>query len=431
MKRPAALFSAATLLFDAHAVATVAPVASGTIELTPPPGAIIARDEGELRRLLEDGPSEIWLAPRTYRTDLKIHRRVALRGVRGATIEGTRTQTVVRIEADDVELENVTIRASGRRNLGEDAGVRAAGAGVAIRNVVVEDTLFGVILERCVRCTLERSVVRGADMPASLRGDGIKLWESHDSTVRDNHVEHVRDVVVWYSRRVVCERNHVLNSRYGTHFMYAHDSVARDSRLIGNAVGIFVMYSSRLHLERDVVAGARGAAGMGIGFKESDGVVIVGTSIAGNTTGIYLDRSPRDPREKVSFDDNVFAANDVAIRVHGAAGGVAFHGNDFRANTVVIEVDGGGDALGLDFSDNYWSEYDGYDLDGDGRGDIPHEVKRYSSELVTEEPSVRFLHGTLALQLVDALARAFPLVGARPLIVDRTPALRPHRARRP
>lgn len=432
MKRPAAVFAAAALLLSIDAQgAAVAGDASGLVDVTPGPGAVIARDEAELERLVEGGPAEIWLAARTYRTHLNIRRQVSIRGVRGAVLDGSRTQSVVRIAADGVVLENVTIRGSGRRNVGEDAGIRAEGTAVVVRNVVVEDSLFGVVFERCQRCTLERSIVRGADdMLASLRGDGVKLWESHDSVVRDNRVEHVRDMVVWYSRRVVCERNEVIDSRYGTHFMYAHDSVARDSRLLRNTVGIFVMYSSRLHLERDVLMGARGAAGMGIGFKESDGVVVVGNTVVGNTTGIYLDRSPRDPRDKVTFDDNIVATNDVAIRIHGAASGSSFRRNDFRANASVVEIDGGGDALGLEFEGNYWSEYDGYDLNGDGRGDVPHEVKRLSSELLSDEPSVRFLRGTLALQLVDAIARAFPLMGAKPLIVDPLPALAPHRPRR-
>src|SRR5205085_3930696 len=114
--------------------------------------------------------------------------------------------------------------------------------------------------------------------------------------------------------------------------MYAHDSVARNSTLRDNIVGIFVMYSARLHVENNVIAGAYGAAGVGVGFKESDGVVVTGNSIVGNTTGLYLDRTPRDPREPVRFEHNTFGVNDLALRVHGAAKGVTFSANTFRHN---------------------------------------------------------------------------------------------------
>lgn len=395
----------------------------GPIELTPPPGAVVAVDEADLVKLVAEGPDEIWLSAKTYRTALTIKRPVALHGMRGATLVGPGQGTVVRIEADSVLVDNLIVRGSGNNFVGEDAAVRAKGVGVVVRHVSSEDNLFGVAFEACSKCVLEDSYVRGADTHLSLRGDGVKLWEAHDSIVRRNHLERVRDMVVWYSRRVVCEDNLVQHSRYGTHFMYAHDGVARRSRLLDDVVGVFVMYSSRLRVENNVLGGAHGAAGVGLGFKESDGVVVTDNAIVGNTSGIYLDNTPRNPREKVVFSGNLIGVNELALRVHGAALGITFVHNVFRQNADLVEVDGNNDVTKLDFHENQWSDYAGYDLDDDGFGDVPFTWDRLSTAVVQESASVRFFHGTVALQMVDLVAKAFPLLARKPVLVDPRPAM--------
>jgi len=391
-----------------------------------PAEATVVSTFDDLARLVGDpkGPAVIGLRAGTYRGDLLVRRPVTILGEAGATLEGTGASTVVTIDADDVSLENVTIRHSGRRGTTEDAGVKAKGARARVAGVRVEDTLFGVIFEACRSCTLERVGVEGTADDAELRGDGIKLWESHDSVVRGCVVDHARDVVVWYTRRALVEGNVIRHSRYGTHFMYAHDSIARKNRLEGNVVGIFVMYSLRLTIEDNVLAGARGAAGMGLGFKESDAVRVRHNWIVANTTGTYLDNSPRTREQPVVFEGNVFALNDAALRLHSGEQGAVFHGNDVRDNGATIEVDGGGDALGCDVRGNHFAEYEGYDLDGDGAGDVPFRVTALSSELADQHPSLKFFHGTMAMHLVDAIAVAVPVLESHTLLEDRAPLFR-------
>ena len=259
-----------------------------------------------------------------------VGRTLSVRGEQGAVIEGTGTGTVISITADDVWIDNVTVRRSGRRHTVEDAGIKAKAARVRVTNVAVEDALFGVVFAPCPGCVLEHTRVRGTRDEPELRGDGVKLWESSDAVVRRCIVEDSRDVVVWYSRSVLLEQNIVRRSRYGTHFMYSHDSIVRDSRIESNVVGIFVMYSNRLHVEGNVLAGARGPAGVGIGFKESDGVDVRDNWLVANTTGTYLDRTPRSAATPVVFRGNVLALNDVALRLHSSEEGLSFVANDFR-----------------------------------------------------------------------------------------------------
>lgn len=400
-------------------------VRAGPVLQTAPLGAVIAENELELSRLLglAEGPNEIWLRARTYRGDFRVRRKLGLRGESGATLFGTGRGTVLSLEADGIEVENLIVQNSGRRHTREDAGIRAKAARVTIRRVRVLDALFGVSLGPCTGCRLEQSEVRGSLGERELAGDAIKLWEAHDAVVRDCVVEGSRDVVVWYSRGVLLEGNSVTASRYGTHFMHANGAVVRRSRLVGNVVGIFVMYSSGVRLEQNVLAGARGAAGIGIGFKESDDVVVRESWLVANTVGAYLDRTPRSVKTPVHFEKNVLALNDTALRFHSSEEGVRFTANDFFRNRSTVEVEGGGDALGTRFAKNHWSDYAGYDLDRDGTGDVPYEIQRLSSSLLEAAPAVRLFEGSLSLGLIDLLARAFPVFATERLLVDEHPRM--------
>jgi nitrous oxidase accessory protein len=398
-----------------------------------PSGAAQVTTFDELARMIADphGASVIWLASGTYHGDLVVKRAVAIAGAPGVTLEGSGASTVVTIDASDVTIENVDIRHSGRRSTTEDAGIKATGERIRVIDVHVEDALFGVTLQACHYCTLERVRVDGFGGETELRGDGIKLWESHDSIVRGCVADHVRDIVVWYTRRALLEDNVVRNSRYGTHFMYAHDGRMLRSRLEGNVVGVFVMYSARLSIEGNVLGGAHGAAGMGIGFKDSDAVVVRGNWIVANSTGAYLDNTPRTPATPVVIEGNVFALNDAALRLHGVDKGLGLHGNDFRDNAETIEVDGGGDALACDVRGNHFSEYEGYDLDGDGVGDVPFHVNALSGELTDAHPLLRYFHGTPAMQIVDAVAHAVPVLESRTVLADAAPLVRAPEVRVP
>lgn len=426
MRSPAAI--AAMVLWSVPAPVTAATTALGVGPRATPvePGEAIAVDGDGLARMLEDpeGPAAIRLEPRTYVGDFRISRAVRLRGTAGAVLRGTGTGSVVTVDGAGVELEDLTIRGSGGRHTTEDAGVRATGRDIHLRDVLVDGTLFGIRFAQCASCSIEHAHVVGRDDIVGMRGDGIKIWESDDVRVKDTVVERSRDVVVWYSRRATIEGLRVTGSRYGTHFMYAHDGVVRGSRFERNVVGVFVMYSAGIRIEKSVLAGARGAAGMGVGFKESDDIALEDDWLVANSAGLYFDRTPRSAEHPVVLRRDVLALNQTALHLHSSESGVSVRDSDFRDNLHAVQVDGGGDALGLDVEGNHWTEYEGYDLDGDGRGDVPFQIKKLSSDVKDAHPDLRLLEGTVAMGLIDAVAEATPMFASQLVLVDGAPRMR-------
>ncbi|MBK7857824.1 MAG: right-handed parallel beta-helix repeat-containing protein [Archangiaceae bacterium] len=402
-------------------------LAVGPVDRPCPAGAAVARDAQTLDRLLADGPADVWVAG-TVGGDHAAARGVRLHGCEHATLRGSGLGTVLKVEGDGAVVEDLAFVGSGARVSFEDGALKVSGRGAAVRRVSVRDCLYGIAMEKCPDCALDDSYVTGRpELEDNQRGDGIKLWEAHGSTVRRNRVESVRDVVVWYSRHVTLEDNVITGGRYGTHFMYAHDSVVRRSRLERNVVGIFVMYSARVLAEDNVLAGAHGSAGMGIGFKESDAVTLRRNQLVANTAGTYLDQTPRDPRQPVLFEENLFALNTVALRTHSSEHGATFRANDFVENDALAEVEGNGDARGVEFTHNHFSSYAGYDLDRDGTGDVAFQLSQPSSDLNDAHPNLKWFRGTAAMALYDAVAQALPFFGTRLLLEDPTPAVKAHR----
>lgn len=395
----------------------------GPVDDVLPQGTVLARDAEELARLVAapGGPRVIGLLPEAYRLDLEISRPLEIRGQRGSSLVGTGRGTVVDVKADDVTLKNLAIRGSGRRHTAEDAGVSASGQRIKLEHLDVEDCLFGISLRMCHDCLVDASRVVGRMDDPELRGDAIKLWESDRSIVRGSRVESARDIVVWYSRHVTLDGNVVTGSRYGSHFMYAHDSRVVNSRFVDDVVGVFVMYSTRVTVEDNVLAGASGPAGVGIGFKEADDVVLRRNAIVANTTGAYLDQSPRTPGKTLKLSGNLVALNRVGLRLHGAEKGATFEDNEFRENASMVLVDGTGDAPAVEFDGNYFSDYEGYDLDADGVGDVAYEERVLSADLMVTRPDLRLFDGSAAFGAVDAISRAVPMFGARRVLVDEHP----------
>ena len=271
------------------------------------------------------------------------------------------------------------------------------------------------------------NVVRGNGEPSlGMRGDGIRsvggarLGGSPRITCIDS-----RDVVVWYSSQQPVDRTYTSceRSRYGTHFMYSHDNRIEGNRYLDNVVGIFIMYSRNLTLRDNLLARSSGPGGMGLGIKESGNLTVSDNAFIANTKGVYMDTAPLEPDDFNTFEDNAFFHSEVAVLMHSSANRNAFLGNQFVSNHSQLQVEGGGNALGVDWNGNSFDDYVGYDMDRDGFGDIPYELRRLSSQLESTYPQLQFFRGAITLELLDAISSLFPMVEPQTTLIDSRPRM--------
>ena len=364
------------------------------------------------------------LAAGSYRGPLVVGQRVTIWGPPAAVVRSPGKGTTFEIEGDGAALLGFTVDGSGGRFDTLDAAVHVVADDVRIEGIRVRNAAFGVLVEKANRASILNNLVEGPDEgPLGLRGDGIRLWETRDSEVRGNRVIGSRDMVIWYSSNNRLIDNTVVRSRYGTHFMYSHDNVVRGNRYIDNVVGIFIMYSRNLELRENLLARSSGPGGMGLGIKESGNLTVSDNTFIANTKGVYMDTTPLEPADSNTFENNAFFHSEVAILMHSSEKRNAFRGNTFVSNHSQLQVEGGGNALAVDWQGNSFDDYVGYDMDHDGFGDIPYELRRLSSQLESTYPQLQFFRGGITLELLDAISSMFPMLEPETTLVDPRPRL--------
>lgn len=381
-----------------------------------------------LQPVLDTAPdgAALCLGPGVHDGPLRVERSLTLWGERDSVVRASGEGSTVHLGAPGSALLGLSVDGSGGRFDQLDAAVRVAADDVHVEGVRVHGALFGILVERARRVLLRGNEILGnPDAPLGMRGDGIRLWEVRESRIESNRLRDGRDLVVWYSPGNRIASNHVSGGRYGTHLMYSHANRIEDNLYRGNVVGLFLMYSRDLAVHGNVFAEATGAAGIGLGAKESDDLDVSRNLFRSNTVGAYLDTSPlyRDSHNR--FERNAFEVCGTAIVFHGGAERNAFLDNAFRANDVSVRVEGRGSALDARFEGNAFDDYAGYDLDGDGFGDVPYELRSLSQELTTRVPELRFFRGTPALGLVELVGRAVPTLRPRLILVDPRPRMAP------
>ena len=358
---------------------------------------------------------------------LIVNDSISLIGVDWPVIDGGGEGTVLSIQAPDVTISGFEVRGSGNLLVNEDAGIEVEAPRTLIRGNRIDDALFGIYLREAKDSVISDNYVRGKDLDVARRGDAIRVWFSHDTKVENNVVENARDVVLWYSERLQIRGNQITDGRYGLHFMYDDDAVVEDNILSRNSVGAYFMYSRRLDMRNNVVESNRGPSGYGIGMKDLDDAVVTGNLFADNRVGASIDNSPREIDSRLVFEENVFAVNDIGVRLMPSVKRNEYSGNSFMDNQEQVTIAGGGKLVGNywnpDGRGNYWSDYAGYDSDGDGIGDVPYHAQRLFESLTEEHPEFRLFIHSPSTQAIEFAARAVPFIRPKPKITDEAPMM--------
>jgi len=390
-----------------------------------------ARTTAEIASLIDaaaEGDTVV-VPPGEYHGHLIVRTPVVLVGNDAVVIDGDGKGTVVELGAAGIVLCGFTVRGSGESVNGEPAAIRAVSGPVVIEENRIEDALFGIDLRESPESVVRANHVVGKDLEPGRRGDGIRLWWSHDAVVEDNVVSRSRDMVFWYSEGLSIARNRVSGSRYGLHFMYSHHTTLAENVLVGNSVGVYLMYSNTITLVRNQMRENRGASGYGIGLKDCDDIEVIDNVLLANRVGIYVDNSPSSIDSQGLIETNLVAFNEIGILATPNTHDNVVVGNGFLENEEQVSVHGRGSLSANRFSregaGNFWSDYTGFDRDGDGRGDLPHEPRSLFASLLGREPNLRFFLHSPAQEAIEFTARAFPDLRPEPKLVDPAPLTRP------
>lgn len=362
---------------------------------------------------------------------LTITAPVRLVGIDRPLIDARSEGSGIVIESDDVSIEGFDIRNTGRSFDREDSGIYFEGQRNRILNNRLTEVLFGVNGATGHDSVIAGNFIRGHEgISEGLRGDGIKVWYSHRVQIHNNHVTRSRDLLVWYSNESDVYENFVTDSRYGFHFMNSDDGVASRNALVDNSVGIYIMYGKRFTVENNLMQNSRGPSGHGLGLKEVDGVDVIGNVIYDNRIGIFNDNSPFSMNAEGIFRNNLIAYNDTGVGVLPSSRANLYFENSFVENLEQVTVLGGGElgdgnVWNQDGVGNYWSDYSGYDANGDGVGDVPYRSAAMSEQLRRSHPQLQLFRFSLAETSIDFASEAVPLFERNAVLEDTRPLVKP------
>ena len=119
---------------------------------------------------------------------------------------------------------------------------------------------------------------------------------------------------------------------------------------------------------------------------------------------------------------NLFKNNGYAIRVQASCDDNDIAHNNFLKNTFDIATNG---TLNLNkFNGNYWDKYEGYDLDHDGKGDIPYNPVNLFSRIIEDLPVAMMLYRSFVSWILDRSEKIMPSLIPDNLL-DSAPLMQP------
>ncbi len=335
---------------------------------------------------------------------------------RGGVLVGD-TGTTLTVAAPGVVIDSLVLRGSGDDLQGPDACiyVEPISAGTVITNSTVSDCLFGIWLHEVRGAQILNNRVTGR--PEALiheRGNGIHLFDSEQLIVRGNTVVGARDgIYVSATEDSLIAGNTVSDQRFGIHYMYSNDNIIEGNIANDNSGGIALMQSRRLVVRDNIASGNRRH---GILFRDMQYSTITGNLVEENTEGMFFFSSLDN-----DISGNTFLHNQIGARIWAGTERNRVYDNAFVGNREQVFYVASADQT---WEPNYWSDYLGWDQDGDGHGDRPYETDALMAQLLHRFPAAVLLLSSPALELLRLLQQQLPSLQV-PSVIDPSPLLSP------
>ncbi len=368
---------------------------------------------GTLQSAIDNaGPGDtLKLSAGIYTGSVNIHKRLTVSGngqkaeIGGSIVDGEGSSHVIKVMAPDVVIRGLNIRHSGDVAEDEDSGVFITDVGdrTRIENNYLDDNLIGIYLKGPESAVVSNNVIIGSQFHrVNDRGNGVYLWDTPGSVIKDNVIQFGRDgIFVNGSRNNVFSGNHMSDLRFAVHYMYAHDSVVSDNISINNHVGFAIMFSDRIIARNNISSGDEQR---GLFFNAANYSVIEGNRVVGAEKCVFIYNANYNQINQNSFEG-------CYIGIHFTAGSEKneIYANAFIDNRTQVKyvgtryIEWSKDGLG-----NYWSDNVGFDIDSNGIADQIYKPNDLVDQIVWRNPLAKLLLNSPSVQILKWVQSEFP-----------------------
>lgn len=361
----------------------------------------------------------IYLLPGEYHeSNIRIDKPLRIIGRGMPVIDGNTTEEILTVEADSVHIEGIEFRNAGKSHIKDLAAIRIKRHDhFTIRNNRIINALFGIYIEKGKYGLIEDNTLIGEAVNEMSSGNAIHCWYAEHLTIRNNYTYRYRDGIYleFVNKSQVLDNVSENNIRYGLHFMFSNENRYACNTFRNNGAGVAVMFSKQIQMHDNVFAYNWGPAAYGLLLKEIYDAEIRDNLFLHNTIGILLEGSTR-----MQYTQNVFQGNGWAIQMSGGCLDNAFTRNNFLSNTLDLVVNSR--VNNNTFNGNFWSEYNGYDLNRDGVGDVPHRPVKLYSYIQAQSPESIVLLRSFFIDLLNFSEKVSPVFTPEN-VLDQTPLM--------
>lgn len=352
---------------------------------------------------------------------ITIHQPVTLIGEGWPEVDGGGKGEVIIVKANGASISGLVVRGTAVSDMNDNAGIKCISVtDVHIQGNRILGCFFGIYLSSVARALIaDNRVIGEAGTQENRRANGIHLWKCAHVDVRDNTVLHHRDGIYleFVTDSHVGNDTSAYNARYGLHFMFSHRDSYTHNVFHDNGAGVAVMFTREVTMTDNRFEHNRGASAYGLLLKEINDAHIERNVFADNTVGVFVDGCNR-----AQVKHNTFRSNGWAVKLFANSTSTVFEGNTFTANT--FDMTTNGDLVLSELRGNYWDRYQGYDLDRDGRGDVPHHPLSVFALVTERMPYAMVLSRSLMVNMLDQTERIIPTLTPAAL-EDKSPLMRP------
>lgn len=351
--------------------------------------------------------------------NILIDKPLSLVGEKEAVLDGEGKYEILTIKADSVSVQGLTIRNSAISSIEEYAGIKLYNCReVRIFNNQLENTFFGIYLYYSHHIRIYDNQILARQTQEQQSGNGIHCWKSDSLLIIHNQIQGHRDGIYFefVTESLIWRNISTDNLRYGLHFMFSNNDTYIGNVFQRNGAGVSVMYSKEVRMYNNFFEENWGDAAHGILMKDLSEGEVVGNRFVRNTNAIYMEGTSRMQVEKNSFEQNGWA-----FRIQASCMDVRVIHNNFIGNS--FDIGTNGDVMLNHFAENYWDKYEGYDLDRNGKGDIPYRPVSLFAMIVETNPPVIMLYRSLMITLLDRAEKVMPSIIPENLI-DETPLMK-------
>jgi len=385
---------------------------------------------GTLQRAIDAAQAgdRLLLTAGIYTGSVNIDRSLTLsaESASGSIIDGEGSSHVIRVAAPDVVIRGLNIQHSGNVAEDEDSGIFITDRGdrTRVEGNYLENNLIGIYLKGP-----ESVIVRDNEIIGSRfhrmndRGNGVYLWNTPGSVIRDNVIRFGRDgIFVNGSRDNIFSGNHLSDLRFAVHYMYAHDSEVSNNVSVNNHVGFAIMFSDRIVASNNV---SLGDTERGLFFNAANYSAIAGNRVVGAEKCVFIYNANYN-----QINGNSFERCQIGIHFTAGSEQNEIYANAFIDNRSQVKYVGTRYIeWSRDGQGNYWSDNVAFDIDSNGIADQVYKPNDLVDQIVWRHPLAKLLLNSPSLQLIKWVQSEFPtlhpggVTDSRPLMLPSAPPL--------